>query len=619
MKKISNLSIFSFIPATASILTFLILSKAVQALPLSQVPEAAVQSVVVRMTLDEKIGQMTQVDSSSLKNIDDIETYHLGSILSGGDSDPKTGNGPQDWANLYNTVQARALKTRLAIPLLYGIDAVHGHNNVLGAVIFPHNVGMGATRDPNLIMRAAQVTAEEVRATGINWAFSPMVGVTRDKRWGRAYESFGETSELSQVAGIYAVLGLQGQDLAAPNSVLATAKHFIGDGGTKYGTGILNRIDRGDTQISEATLRALHLPGYIQAIRAGVGTIMPSYSSWNGKKMSGIKYLLTDVLKVELGFRGFLISDWGALNELPGDYTQQVEQSINAGMDMVMVPDKYPQFFSALKSLVQSGRVPEARINDAVSRILRVKIAMGLLDRRQSVLANPLRLRNIGSPEHRMVARQAVRESMVLLKNDNQLLPLPKTIRRIHMAGSSANDIGNQCGGWTVGWQGKSGQAVPGATSILQGVTKAVAGRGTQVTFSVDGRGAQGADVGVVVVGETPYAEMFGDKSDLRLNSNDAQAVQTIQKLGIPVVLIIVSGRPLILDQALTQSQAVMAAWLPGSEGDGVADVIFGDYKPTGKLPVSWPKSMDQISTNVGDPGYAPLFPYGFGLSYSLH
>jgi beta-glucosidase len=613
-----------------------ILSFEAKSLPLSAVRDQDVLAWLKAMTLEEKIGQMTQVDSASLLDINDIENYHLGSLLSGGDSDPSTGNSPIDWARMYDQFQARALKTRLKIPLLYGIDAVHGHSNVAGAVIFPHNIGMGATRDPNLVALAARITAKEVRATGINWAFAPMVGLPRDKRWGRTYEGFGETAELSRAMGSAAVIGLQQTDLAHEASVLASAKHFIGDGGTTWGTGIglparQNRserffryhrrsgtpfgLDRGDTRISEATLRQLHLPGYIAAIQSGVGTLMPSYSSWNGLKSSGHKFLLTDLLKVELGFRGFLISDWAAITELPGDSLQQIERSINAGMDMVMVPDKYREFYTGLQQLVLAGRIPIQRIDDAVARILRVKIAMGLMDPRRPVFSNQKLLAQVGSPQHRAVALRAVRQSQVLLKNDQRVLPLSKTLRHVHVAGKNAHDIGNQCGGWTITWQGKSGNYPIGGTTILQGIQKTVAPT-TQVSFSLNGAGAAGADVGVVVIGETPYAEMFGDTPDLRLSPADVEAVMNIKKLGIPVVVVIISGRPLILDQILNYSDAIIASWLPGSEGQGVADVIFGNFRPTGRLPMTWPRTIEQVTLNYGDANYTPLFPYGYGLSY---
>jgi beta-glucosidase len=574
-----------------------------------------------RMTLEEKIGQMTQPDQTFLKSDDDIARYALGSVLSGGNSDPKEGNSLEAWTNMYDRYQSQALKSRLAIPLLYGVDAVHGHNNVLGAVIFPHNVGLGATRNPALIERIARITAEEVRATGINWTFAPCVTVPRDIRWGRTYEGFSEDPGVVKELGAAAVRGFQFPGLDSPLAVLACAKHYVGDGGTAWGTGDQRKgddydmLDRGDVRLDEATLRAIHLPGYITAIRAGAGTIMPSYSSWNGVKCSGSKRLLTEILKEELGFEGFLISDYGALRALPGAYKDQLVTSINAGMDMVMVPDRYPQFIATLKAAVEEGRVAPARIDDAVRRILRVKFAMGLMDKSRSPLADRSLWKTFGSPEHRKVARDAVRRSIVLLKNDNKTLPLAKTAKRIHVAGKSADDLGNQCGGWSISWLGAGGAITPGGTTILAAIRKAVS-KDTAVTFTLDGDAAAGAGAGVVVIGENPYAETAGDRTSLALAPEDVAAVKKVKAAGIPVVVVLISGRPMILDSVLDQADAIIAAWLPGTEGDGVADVLFGDYKPTGKLSFSWPRSMAEIPSHPGDKSYDPLFKFGYGLSW---
>ena len=580
------------------------------------------RALLARMTLDEKIGQMTHAEQDKLKDEADIETYFLGSLLSGGDSDPRT-NSLKDWTDMYDRYQARAVKTRLGIPILYGVDAVHGHNNVVGAVVFPHNIGLGATRDARLVEEIARITADEVRATGIQWTFAPCVAVARDERWGRTYESYSEDPALVAELGAAAVRGLQGPSLSNdPGRVLACAKHYLGDGGTAWGTGMVSAeapggrypLDQGDVPLEEAELRRLHLPGYVSAIAAGVGSIMPSFSSVKGAKMSGHRRLLTDVLKNELGFQGFLISDYNALDQLPGDTRSDIKESINAGMDMVMVPANYREFFATLKSLVEAGEVPLSRIDDAVLRILRVKFAMGLMDKSRSPLADRARHADFGSAAHREVARRAVRQSLVLLKNEKKALPLSRTARRIHVAGRNADDLGNQMGGWTVQWQGHSGTQTTGTTILA--ALKAAAGPGTQVTYSRDGQGAAGADVAVVVVGETPYAEFMGDRADLNLSSEDRQAVANARKAGVPVVLVIVSGRPLILGDALEQADAVVAAWLPGTEGAGVADVLFGDYKPTGKLSFTWPRSMEQIPINVGDGRYEPLFPFGYGLTY---
>jgi beta-glucosidase len=500
---------------------------------------------------------------------------------------------------------------------------VHGHNNVIGAVVFPHNIGLGCTRNPELVEKSARITAREVRATGINWSFAPCVAVVRDERWGRTYEGFGETPELARTLGEAAVRGFQGRDLGDPLSVLACAKHFAGDGGTTFGTGVPKQpgsnerwpLDRGDTRLSEQELKDLHMQGYVTALKAGVGSIMPSYNSWNGVKCSGSKRLLTEILKQEMGFEGFLISDYDALDELPGDYKSDIEQSINAGMDMVMVPTKYREFFNTLRDLVKEGRVPMARIDDAVRRILRVKLAMGLMDNGRNHMADRSLHKSFGSAEHRQVARECVRQSLVLLKNQNKALPISKNLARIHVAGKGANDIGIQCGGWTVAWQGQSGSITTGGTTILKAIQDTVS-KSTKVTFSKDGSGAAGADIGVVVIGETPYAEMLGDTGDLSLSKEDIEAIDNFKRAGVRVVAVLLSGRPLIIDQALGKCDAFIAAWLPGTEGQGVADVLFGDYRPTGKLSISWPRSMAQIPINFGDRNYDPLFKYGFGLTY---
>ena len=586
--------------------------------------DPGVRPLLARMTLEEKVGQMVQAEITGLKDKGDVEKYFLGSLLSGGNGDPQAGNSLEAWTDMYDEYQSRALKTRLAIPVLYGIDAVHGHSNVLNAVIFPHNIGLGCTRSARLVEESSRVTAVEVRATGINWTFAPCVTVPRDERWGRTYEGFGESPELAASLGEAAVRGFQQGDLADPLSVLACAKHFAGDGGTAFGTGAKKDgeksgerwpLDRGDTRLSERELREIHMQGYVTAIRAGVGTIMPSYSSWNGEKCSGSRRLLTEILKQEMGFEGFLISDYNAIDEMPGDYKSQIEKSVNAGMDMFMVPDKYRELYALLVELVKENKVPMARIDDAVTRIMRVKLAMGLMDKGRSHLADRSLHRSFGSAAHRRVARECVRESLVLLKNERRALPLSKGLARIHVGGKSADDIGNQCGGWTISWQGKSGDVTTGGTTILKAVQQAVSPR-TKVTYSKDGTGAEGADVGLVVIGETPYAEMMGDRTDLTLAAEDAAAVENMKRAGLPVVAVLLSGRPMILGDVLARCDAFVAAWLPGTEGQGVTDVLFGDHKPTGKLSFSWPRSMSEIPVNVGDRTYDPLFKYGFGLTF---
>jgi len=591
------------------------ISAASQPKPLSSF-DAQVKPLLARMTLAEKIGQMTQPDQEHIKDLADIETYFVGSILSGGSSDPKEGNSLQAWTDLYDRLQRHTTNTRLKIPILYGIDAVHGHNNILGAVIFPHNIGMGCTRNPALVERMERVTAEEVRATGIQWAFAPCVTVPQDIRWGRTYEGFSEDPQLVREMAGAAVRGFQGTDLANPLSVLACTKHFAGDGGTAFGSAQGGRgLDQGDTRVDEATLRRIHLQGYIAAVQAGVGSIMPSYSSWNGVKVSGNKHLLTEILKQELGFQGFLISDYNAIDQVDRDYKKAIGISINAGMDMAMVPSRYKEFIADLTQLVNEGVVPMARIDDAVTRILRVKFAMGLMDQKRSQLADRRLHKTFGSAAHRQVAREAVRQSLVLLKNQNKILPLKKTAARIHVGGKSADDLGNQCGGWTIDWQGKSGDVTPGGTTVLAAIRQAVA-KGTQVTFSKDGTGAAGATVGVVVIGELPYVEGYGDRADLALAQEDVAAVTNMKAAGIPVVVILFSGRPMILGGVLEKADAVVAAWLPGTEGEGIADVLFGDFRPTGKLSFAWPRSMAQVAKHPGDKEYDPLFAFGYGLNY---
>jgi beta-glucosidase len=578
-----------------------------------------VDELLAQMTLDEKVGQMTQPDQEFLEDVDHVREYMVGSLLSGGGSDPAT-NSFEDWRALYEMYQAKALETRLGIPLLYGVDAVHGHSNVIGAVVFPHNIGLGATRNAELVEDIARITAREVKATGMNWSFAPSVAVPQDDRWGRTYEGFAEQPALVAELGAAAVRGLQGTDLSEPGCVVACAKHLAGDGGTVINTGVTTPdgrtfpFDRGDVPLSEEELRRIHMEGYVTAIAAGVGTIMPSYSSWNGVKCSGSRRLLTEIVKEELGFEGFLISDFRAIDELPGDYKSDIATSINAGMDMVMVPDRYQLFFDTLKELVEEGAIPMQRIDDAVRRILRVKFAAGLFDDDWSPTADRSLAASFGSEAHRAVARQAVRESFVLLKNDGDVLPLAKDVGRLHVVGPGADDIGMQSGGWTIEWQGAMG-AITEGTTILAAIRKAVA-EGTAVTHSADGTGAEGADAVVVVVGERPYAEMWGDDLELELREEDRAVVANAAAAGVPVITLLISGRPLVVDAVLEASDAFAAVWLPGTEGDGIADVLFGDYAPTGKLSFSWPRSADQHPINVGDADYDPLFAFGYGLSW---
>jgi beta-glucosidase len=582
--------------------------------------------VLARMTLAEKIGQMTQAELGHLKNYDEIGELFLGSVLSGGGSDPKSGNDLASWTTAVEACQAASQKTPLRIPLLYGIDAVHGHNNLLDAVIFPHNIGLGCARNPDLVREVSRVTANEVRASAINWTFAPCVTVPQDIRWGRTYEGFSEDPAICGELGEAAVIGLQGHDLSDPTRVLGCAKHFVADGGTKAEVRLANwegfgdearlRLDQGDVQIDEAALRKIHLSPYLPAIEAGVGSIMPSYSSWNGVKCSASKELLTDILKEELGFEGFLISDYNAIDQITKDYKEAIKISVNAGMDMFMVPQKYREFIKLLTELVNEKAVPMERIDDAVLRILQVKAAMGLLDEGVSLTADKELQKTFGSAEHREVARQAVRESIVLLKNENDILPLSKSAKRIHVAGMAADDIGIQCGGWTVEWQGKTGNVTTGGTTFLSALKSAL-GNNVEVTYSADGTGAEGADVVVAVVGEMPYAEGTGDNEHLTLPEADQKMLANVEKSKLPTVMVLYSGRPLAVADVIDKSDAFIAAWLPGSEGAGIVDVLVGDYAPTGKLSVTWPRDVKQEPINKGDSNYDPLFPFGFGLTYS--
>ena len=574
---------------------------------------AFVESLMGQMTLDEKLGQMTQVDRQFLNDISDISRYGLGSLLSGGGSTPGT-NEPKAWAEMYDGYQREALKTRLQIPLIYGIDAVHGHNNVVGATIFPHNIGLGATRDPDLVEAVAKATALEVAATGIDWDFAPCLAVPDDYRWGRTYEGYSEDTDLVSQLGAAAIRGYQSSDLDNPNRVLACAKHFIGDGGVLFGTGINAMIDQGDLQINEEKLRKVHLPPFQKAIDEGVATFMAAYNSWNDLRCHANKYLLTDLLKDELGFKGFVVSDWAAIENIPGDYKSDIITSINAGIDMVMVPgavrdgkESFQNFLKLFKESVEEGSIPMERVDDAVRRILLIKKQSGLFER---PFSDQSLLSYVGSKDHREVAREAVRKSMVLLKNKNNILPIPKSGKTIIVAGKGADDVGMQSGGWTISWQGGMGQITNG-TTILDAIKSAV-DPGTVVEYTPDGTSFTG-DLAVVVIGEKPYAEMIGDRKDLKLDNEDLEIIKRFTDNDIPVVVVLLSGRPMIVTDEIGKWDGFIAAWLPGTEGTGVADVLFGDYKPTGKLSFSWPKSMNQFPI---DPNDDHLFSFGFGLTY---
>ncbi|XP_050221636.1 uncharacterized protein LOC126671862 [Mercurialis annua] len=580
-----------------------------------------IKDVMQRMTVAEKIGQMVQLDRSAVTP-EIMRDYSIGSILSGGGSVPKLQATPQDWIEMVNRFQNASLSSRLGIPMIYGIDAVHGHNNVYKATIFPHNVGLGATRDPELVKRIGAATALEVRATGINYVFAPCIAVCRDPRWGRCYESYSENpSVVKEMTEI--IRGLQGDspDKGVPfvggnDKVAACAKHFVGDGGTTRG------MNENDTVIDYHGLLSIHMPAYLQSVIKGVSTIMVSYSSWNGQKMHANRDLLTGFLKETLNFRGFVISDWEGIDRITSpthaNYSYSILKGISAGIDMVMVPYNHTEFIDILNGYVNAKVIPMSRIDDAVRRILRVKFGMGLFE---NPLADNTFVHHLGSQDHRDLAREAVRKSLVLLKNghnsSNPLLPLSKKPGRILVAGTHANNLGYQCGGWTLTWQGLSGNNNTVGTTILNAISTAV-DPSTEIMYSenpdADFVEANNFTYAVVVVGEHPYAETFGDSLNLTISEAGGSAISNVCGR-VKCVVVIVSGRPLVIEPYISQMDALVAAWLPGTEGQGVADVLFGDYGFTGKLSRTWFRTVDQLPINVGDALYDPLFPYAFGLT----
>jgi beta-glucosidase len=594
--------------------------------------------LLAAMTLEEKVGQMTQAERGAVTDDPSlVTTWRLGSLLSGGGSVP-TPNTPEAWADMVDGFQERALETRLGIPLIYGVDSVHGHGNLVGATVFPHNIGLGATRDPRLVERIAHVTAEETRATGPQWVFAPCVCVARDLRWGRTYESYSEDPGLviKMETSIDGLQGPHARELDEPDRTLATAKHYAGDGDTEYGTGSGDYpIDQGITVTSRRDFARIDLAPYVAAVgRHDVGSVMPSFSSvdWTDDgvgdplKMHAHRELITGTLKGRLGFDGFVISDWEGIHQIPGDYATQVRTGVRAGIDMFMEPFSYQSFETSLLAEVAAGNVSEARVDDAVRRILTKKFELGLFEH---PFTDRRHLGEVGSPAHRALARRAVGESQVLLKNRGKVLPLSGH-ERIYVAGSNADDIGNQAGGWTVAWQGLSGDTIPG-TTILEGIRQVAPD--AEVTFSEDASAPTGGnDVGIVVVGETPYAEGFGDvggplwqdngvprePKTMRLSDADRAAVDRVCGSIGNCVVVVVSGRPLVLTDQLGEMDALVASWLPGSQGEGVADVLFGERPFTGRLSMTWPRSLEQEPINVGDRDYHPLFPYGFGLRTSV-
>lgn len=593
--------------------------------------EAFVDSVLAKLTLEEKVGQLIQADIGSIKP-EDLKTYPLGSILGGGSSPPlgAPDRSPQKpWVDTAKAFRAAAAQRvgGTHVPLIFGIDAVHGNNNVVGATLFPHNIGLGAARDPELIRRIGKATALETSAAGFDWAFGPTLAAPRDDRWGRTYEGYSEDPAIIRQYGGEMILGLQGAvapftggkgGVIQQGLVAASAKHFLGDGGTDKG------VDQGDTQVSEEELVRIHAQGYVPAINAGALTIMASFNSWNGQKMHGNKSLLTDVLKGKMGFDGFVVGDWNGHGQVVGCKPTDCAQSINAGLDMFMAPDSWKALYDNTLAQAKSGVIPMARIDDAVRRILRVKAKMGLF---QASRPHEGREGVIGAPEHRAIAREAVRKSLVLLKNDG-VLPV-KSSANVLVAGSGADDIGKQSGGWTLSWQGtgNTNADFPNADSIWTGVKSAVEAGGGRATLSVDGKFDQKPDVAIVVFGENPYAEGVGDlKTSLEYQPGDKADLALLKRLkaqGVKVVSVFLTGRPLWVNPEINASDAFVAAWLPGSEGAGVADVLIGDKagKPRhdfrGKLSFSWPKTAAQFRLNKGDKGYDPLFAYGYGLSYA--
>ncbi|CAI0452427.1 unnamed protein product [Linum tenue] len=570
------------------------------------------------MTLEEKIGQMVQIDLT-------VASSDVRSVLSGGGSVPSPKASAAAWVNTVNGLQKGALSTRLGIPMIYGIDAVHGHNNVYNATIFPHNVGLGVTRDPQLIKKIGAATAKEVRATGIPYAFAPCIAVCRDPRWGRCYESYSEDHTIVQKM-TEIIPGLQG-DLPANSrkgvpfvvnrtKVAACAKHYMGDGGTTKG------INENNTVISMNGLMSIHMPAYLNSISKGVATIMVSYSSWNGKKMHANRELVTGFLKDKLKFRGFVISDWQGIDRITSpphaNYSSSITAGVGAGIDMIMVAYNYTELINDMIYQVKNRIIPVSRIDDAVKRILRVKFVMGLFEK---PLADLSMVNELGKQEHRDLAREAVRKSLVLLKNgktaDKPLLPLPKKAAKILVAGSHADNLGNQCGGWTITWQGQTGNDLTSGTTILKAVKSAVA-PSTQVVYSEqpDASFVKSSkfSYAIVVVGEPPYAETQGDSLNLTI---PAAGLTTINNVcgSIKCVVVVISGRPLVIEPYLAKIDALVAAWLPGTEGQGVTDVLFGDYGFTGKLARNWFRSVSQLPMNVGDAHYDPLFPFGFGLT----
>ncbi len=597
-------------------------------LPRDEALEARVREILSKMTLEEKVGQTIQADISAVTP-DDVRKYNLGSVLNGGNSGPNRENrsAPEDWlalADAYYVASVDKSDGGVGVPVIWGTDGVHGHSNVVGATLFPHNVGLGAANDPDLMRRIGAATAREIVATGIDWTFAPTLAVVRDDRWGRSYEAYSEAPEIVAAYGAAIVEGLQGapggEDFLGAGRVLATAKHFIGDGGTHLG------VDQGDTLVSEEDLASIHGAGYVTAIDAGVQTVMASFSSWRGVKMHAHKGLLTDILVDHMGFDGFVVGDWNAHGQIEGCTNSSCAEAFNAGIDMFMAPDDWRALHANMLKDVRSGKISMERLDDAVARILRVKLRAGLFEApKPSERAGGGDFAVIGAAEHRAIAREAVRKSLVLLKNEGGVLPIDPS-STILVAGDGADNIGKQSGGWTITWQGEGNtkKDFPGGQSIFDGVREAAAAAGGRAVLAADGEASVQPDVAIVVFGEEPYAEYQGDRANVDYQSDDGlQLLKKFREAGVPTVAVFLSGRPLWVNPELNAADAFVAAWLPGSEGAGVADVLLEkangevNFDFTGKLSFSWPKRADQTPLNVGDPDYDPLFPYGFGLSYA--
>jgi len=591
------------------------------------VMEARIVELMSRMTLEEKVGQIIQADIASITP-EQLKEYHLGSILNGGGSAPDGNlrNTPESWLALADEFWEASTDRSdggVGIPALWGTDAVHGHANTVGATVFPHNIGLGAANDPDLMYSIGRVTALEMLATGLDWTFAPTIAVVRNDLWGRTYEGYSEDPAIVAAYSSRIIEGIQGQigtdEFLGKDRMIATAKHFTGDGGT------LNGRDQGDNLASEAVLRDIHTVAYPPAIAAGVQTVMASFNSFHGRKMHGHKEMLTDVLVGRMGLDGFVVGDWNGHGQVDGCSAESCAASFNAGLDMFMAPDSWEPLYKNTLEQVKSGEITADRLDEAVARILRVKMRAGLFEAsKPSSRPNGGNFDLLGAPDHRAIARDAVRKSLVLLKNKDGVLPLSAG-SNVLVAGDGADDIGKQSGGWTLSWQGtgNTNENFPNGTSIYGGIKETVETAGGKAVLSVDGSWTEKPDVAIVVFGEDPYAEFQGDRASVDYESDDGlELLKKFTEAGIPTVSVFISGRAMWVNPELNASDAFVAAWLPGSEGGGLADVLFANadgtpnYNFTGRLSFSWPANAAQVEINVGDANYNPLFVYGFGLSY---